>query len=67
MQQAQMQGRQGEDSKDTGGAAGAVLSTAVLGIRTVAAFNLQDTAHARSGSFICYAVSGEQRGGGMEH
>jgi hypothetical protein len=47
VQQSQMQGTQGQGSKDTGGAAGAVLSTAVLGIRTVAAFNLQDTAHAR--------------------
>lgn len=34
-------------SADTGGASGAVLSTAVLGIRTVSAFNLQNAAHAR--------------------
>ncbi len=45
--QAQMKGTQGAESKDEGASAGAVLSSAVLGIRTVAAFSLEGPMHAK--------------------
>ena len=44
--QSQQKGQQSEGSKDDGASAGAVLSAAVLGIRTVAAFSMESSMHA---------------------
>jgi len=41
--QSQQRGQQSEGSKDDGASAGAVLSAAVLGIRTVAAFSMESS------------------------
>jgi ATP-binding cassette, subfamily B (MDR/TAP), member 1 len=45
--QQQMRGQQSDDSLDQGSSAGAVLSAAVLGIRTVAAFSMEAAMHAK--------------------